>query len=112
LINRTNVCIERKVEMPFFNNTPKPTFKLDLDKNKYVPVIASYDTEGNCRPLYFRYNNPDGTSEKIPIDRVEKVMPNSLFGFNYYCVVTINEIQMMVVLFHSNEDYKWALRLY
>jgi hypothetical protein len=99
-------------EMPFLNNSPKPTFKIDLDKNKYVPVIASYDTEGNCKPLYFRYNNPDGTSEKISVDRVEKAVNNSLFGINYYCVVTINEIQMMVVLFHANDDNKCALRLY
>lgn len=98
--------------MPFINNTPKQKFSLDLEKNKYVPVIASYDTKGNCRPLYFRYNHPDGTSEKIAIDRIEKIMPNSLFGFNYYCIVTINDMQMMVVLFHSNDDHKWALRLY
>jgi hypothetical protein len=98
--------------MPFFDNKPKPTYKLDLDKNKYVPVIASYDAEGNCKPLYFRYINQDGTSEKISVDRVEKAVNNSLFGMNYYCVITINEVQMMVILYHANDDNKWALRGY
>jgi len=97
--------------MPFFDNTPKATFKLDLNRNKYVPVIASYDTEGNCKPLYFRYTYPNGASEKIAIDRIEKTMNNSFFGINYYCIVTINDIQMLVVLYHAKEDNRWALRL-
>ncbi|MBU5333572.1 hypothetical protein KQI61_15340 [Anaerocolumna aminovalerica] len=97
--------------MPFFDNTPRATFKLDLKRNKYVPVIASFDTEGHCKPLYFRYTYPDGSSEKVAIDRVEKSENSSLFGINYYCVITINEMQMMVVLYYGKEDNKWALRL-
>ena len=98
--------------MPFVDNAPKPTLKLDLDKNKFVPVIASFDSEGNCKPIYFRYLYPDGTSEKICIDRIEKWEKDRLFGMNYHCIVTISNIQMKVVLFHIKEDNRWALRLH
>lgn len=57
--------------MPFHQEIHKPKYKLDLEKNRYVPVIASFDADGNCKPLYFRYTNPDDTSEKVAIDRVE-----------------------------------------
>ena len=97
--------------MPFFNSEPKRSFKLDLTKNKYVPVIASYDTEGNCKPLYFRYAYLDDMSETVAIDRVEKVVPVSFYGVNYYCVVTIQDTQMMIVLYFLKEENKWALRL-
>jgi hypothetical protein len=98
--------------MPFFSSTPKSTFKLDLKRNKYVPVIASFDAEGHCKPLYFRYTYPDGSSEKVAIDRVEKFENNRLFGIKYYCVITLNNIQMIVILLYMKEDNRWALRLY
>lgn len=97
--------------MPFFQKPKSQKIQIDTEKNKFVPVIVSYDTNGNCKPIYFRYIHNTGESETIKIDYVNYSKPNSFYGMYYYCFVTIQEVQLPIVLFHIYESNRWALRM-
>lgn len=75
----------------------------------FVPVIASYNIAGQCRPLYFRFQYRDGTYSDIAIDRVLSSRP-SLSSIFFTCDVTIGEVKTQVILQLHRKDNKWSIQ--
>lgn len=96
--------------MPFIYTDPFCNDILDVSKNTVVPVICSYNTKGECRPICFRYTFPNGDTEKVSIDRIECSKPNSVFGTIYKCLVTVAGAQRYVYLYYHDKTHTWSLR--
>lgn len=96
--------------MPFICTDPFYSDTLDVSKNTAIPVICSYNSKGECKPLCFRYTYENGDSEKVTIDRIEYSKPNSCFGTIYRCIVTINNAQRYVSLYYHDKTHTWSLR--
>ena len=95
--------------MPFIQKTLYSASNVDTDHNVYVPVICSYNTSGDCRPIYFSYDE-DGTTNKIKIDKIEYSEKNSIFGYIYHCQVIINDHTKQIKLYFFKDLNKWSLR--
>lgn len=97
--------------MPYFNTDPiaRPN-PIDTSSNTIVPVICSYSTTGECKPLYFSYPEKTGEFIRVKIDRVESTKPNSIFGMIYTCIVTIQDTQQKVYLYFLKDFNQWSLR--
>ena len=52
--------------MPYHTQIPGQYGAYDPAQNTVVPVIASYNVNGDCMPLYFRYTNSDGSTLIFP----------------------------------------------
>lgn len=83
---------------------------IDYSLNQFVSVLCVYSVSGECKPLYFNYQESDGESHRVKIDRIECCKPNSIFGLIYTCVVTINDIQSKVLLYYIKNTNQWSLR--
>lgn len=95
--------------MPFFT-VDKKVDNEARDYNYYVPVIASFDAQGNIRPLYFRHRFENGDTIKVQIDNVISTKPLNIFGTEFVCTVTVGEVQRQVVLCYFKDTYRWSLR--
>lgn len=95
--------------MPF-TYTDMISDTLDVSQNTVIPVICSYNTKGECRPICFRYTYLNGDTEKVTIDRIEYSKPNSVFGTIYRCVVTVAGAQRYVSLYFHDKTHTWSLR--
>ncbi len=85
----------------------KPT-ELEGSRFHFVPVIASFNSAGECRPLYFRFVYPDGTYTDIAIDKVISFHSAPMFP-SYVCLITIGDTRTQVTLrFHSREN-RWSV---
>ena len=91
--------------MPFIDRYCVYEDTLDVTNNVIVPVICSYNTQGECKPICFRYDN-----EKVMIDRVEYSKPNSIFGMIYRCLVTVSGTQKYISLYFNDKTHQWSLR--
>ena len=89
---------------------PYLTDTLDVSQNTVIPVICSYNTKGECRPICFRYTFQNGDTEKVSIDRIEYSKPNSVFGTIYCCLVTVAGAQRYVYLYYHDKTRTWSLR--
>ncbi len=75
----------------------------------FVPVIASYNSSGQCRPLYFRFQYQDGTYSDIAIDRVLSCR-SCLASLFFTCDVTVGEVKTQVILQFHRKENKWSIR--
>lgn len=64
--------------MPFYNPIKEKEYKVDMDT--VVPVIASFDTEGNIIPLYVRLNRK---AYKLKIIFCQPIEPKQ-HGYSIY----------------------------
>lgn len=96
--------------MPFYTQKPIPEEIIDTRLNTFVPVIASYNTKGQCKPLYFQFTYPDGQTEAIAIDRVISVDCTSVYGAIYHCAVTICDCRRYVDLFYHYKPHRWTIK--
>lgn len=97
--------------MPFYEPEPIPCEAIDPALNMFVPVIASYNAEGECRPLYFRYISQDGAYHDISVSRVLTKKQNSVFGTIYQCEYMDHGYRKEVALYFHRRENKWSLRL-
>ncbi len=96
--------------MPFICTDPFATDTLDVSNNTVIPMICSYNTNGECKPICFRYTHVNGDTEKVTIDRIEYSKPNSVFGTIYRCLVTVAGSQRYVSLYYHDKTRTWSLR--
>lgn len=96
--------------MPFYT-PPIESESIEIPENTCVPVIASYNTQGQCRPLYFQYACPDGTLRTISIDKVLSVTDTRIFGLSYHCAVTVDNCRRYVDLFYHTKPAKWTIKM-
>ena len=96
--------------MPFYEQEPIKRETINPSTNTIVPVIASYNAEGDCMPLYFRYSNPDGTYHDVAVTRVISKKPNSTFGTIYFCEAAVNGRCIPIALYFHRSENKWSLR--
>lgn len=96
--------------MPFICTDPFATDTLDVSQNTAIPVICSYNSQGECKPLCFRYTYENGDTEKVSIDRIEYSKHNSVFGTIYRCLVTVAGSQRYVSLYYHDKTRTWSLR--
>lgn len=70
---------------------------------KIVPVISSFDSEGNITPLYVRIN---GESFKI----YNSYQSNSTFQLLHFkCEVMVHDrVKPLDLMYHVN-DHKWSM---
>lgn len=96
--------------MPFY--TPEPVEKeiINLHENLCIPVIASYNPLGECRPLYFQLQNDDGSNNTISIDKVLSSKKNSIFGMIYHCAVTIAGCRQYVTMHYHCQSGQWSVK--
>jgi hypothetical protein len=64
--------------MPFYQ--PAKEKKYTVDMNTVVPVIASFDTEGNIVPLYVRINRK---AYKLKVIYCQPINSNDIY--KYHC---------------------------
>lgn len=95
------------MQFAYYNSGKK---KIILTNNTLVPVIASFDCDGTCTPLYFRYTYADDSSESVKIDKIVFRKPNSCFGTIFCCQVTVSDCSQTIYLFYHDEERKWYLR--
>lgn len=81
-----------------------------IPHNTQVPVIASFDCQGNCRPLYFGIVGEDGEKVNISIDKVEVARPFMDYGIKYICLITVQDKQVYTQLFYNTREQKWYIR--
>lgn len=98
--------------MPRFNTEPiKRTIISDTSNNIIVPVICSFSITGECKPLYFNFQEENGEYVRVKIDRVECSKPNSIFGMIYTCVVTLHDTQQKMMalqrIYKQSFDIFW-----
>lgn len=95
--------------MPFY--TPEPTRQeiIDTGLHMFVPVIASYNTQGKCRPLYFEYRHPDGVAETCHVDKVISCDHTGIFGSSYRCAVTVCGCRKYVELYYHSDSGRWTI---
>lgn len=96
--------------MPFVEKSKIPNEIIDYSKNEFIPVICSFDTEGNYVPVYFGLTLPDGERKRIKINNVQWKKPNSIFGMIYCCDIILNDINHIVYIYYHDKMKKWSLR--
>lgn len=75
----------------------------DYKKVTMVPVIASFDTDGNILPLYVRIH---GNSLKIQSSRVHRVLSNII---EFHCkVIDYNCLKPLVLSYYQAENV-WVI---
>ena len=87
-----------------------PKEYIDLSSKRNVPVIASFNIQGNCVPLYFRYIYEDGTHTDIAIDRIVEMKRGSS-KTSYVCDVTTYDIRHRITLVHFRDRGLWSLNV-
>lgn len=97
--------------MPFFEPYITKTETIHPERNLFVSVIVSYNKAGQCRPLYFRFEHPDGVCSDVAVSRLLCTKPNSFFGTVYQCEVIWNDQKEQVTLYYHKAENKWSLRL-
>jgi len=70
-----------------------------------VPVISSFDTSGNIKPLYVRIN---GISYHVTSAYVKPGGFNIITTYN--CVITDGQTRQSVRLIHYKRENVWALQ--
>lgn len=95
--------------MPYYIPRPRPVEKINLSTNHFVSVIASYNVNGKCVPLYFRYVYTDGTYSDIAVDRVIDTRV-TICNTAYVCDTTVNDLKKRIVLTFHNDYKKWTLQ--
>lgn len=95
------------MQFNYYNLKERP---LKIKNNCLVPVIASFNSEGKCLPLYFRYTYADGQTIPIHIDKVLFSKPNACYGTIYCCQILVCRHKQIVYLFYHDEQRKWYLR--
>lgn len=96
--------------MPFFNSREH---EKDIPSNSgYIPttVIASFNLEGNIRPLYFSVEI-ENERKQIKIDQVLSSEKNSFFGMKYTCTFTNNDRQQVIRLYYFYDTCQWKLQM-
>ena len=78
---------------------------MDIAMN-YIPVIASFNTKGDIKPLYVMV---DGIQLKV-IECYE-VHKDSAFDKTYNCIVSDNKICKNVQLHYSLTLHNWTLKM-
>lgn len=96
--------------MPFFEPYTVKTETIHPDQTPFVSAIVSYNKSGQCRPLYFRFEHPDGTYSDVAVSRLISTKPNSLFGTIYQCEVIWNNKKIQVSLYYHKAENKWSLK--
>lgn len=95
--------------MAFYQSEPAQAQQEDTAAHLiFVPVIASYNSSGQCRPLYFRFQYQDGTYSDIAIDRVLSCQ-SRLASIFFTCSVTVGEVKTQVVLQFHRKENKWSI---
>lgn len=100
--------IKEMKHMPFYTkprHTPEP---IDFTNHRFVPVIVSYNTDGACVPLYFRYLYQDGSRDDVAIDRVVDTK-ETMWNVAYHCDITANDRRCRIVLTFHKDLNKWSL---
>lgn len=97
--------------MPFYESEKVPVEQINPALNTFVSVIASYNVEGECIPLYFRHMNSDGTYIDIPITKILGRKPNSIFGTIYQCEYLDHGYKKQISLYFHRKENKWSVRL-
>ena len=96
--------------MPYHTQIPGQYGAYDPAQNTVVPVIASYNVNGDCMPLYFRYTNSDGSYSYIPIFKVIDVQSNPVLGINYQCEYINQSRRQRINLYFHRKENKWSMR--
>ncbi len=84
---------------------------INLSARINVPVIASFNTKGDCIPLYFRYIFPDDSYTDFSIDRIIETKRGSR-KTTYICEVTVYDIRHTIKLVHFLDQELWAINAY
>ena len=75
----------------------------NLEKVTMVPVIASFDTDGNILPLYVRIH---GNSLKVQSSRIHHVSPNII---EFHCrVIDYNRLKPLILSYYQSEKI-WVI---
>ena len=68
-----------------------------------VPVIATYDTEGNLKPIYVRLN---GDSLKVDTYLVKASEESDM---DFYCTLSRNDCRMRLILTYHAKETVWTI---
>ena len=80
-----------------------PIESYNSDPIEIVPVIATYDTEGNLKPIYVRLN---GTGYKVDTYLVKASMENDK---DFYCTLSHNDISLRIILTYHVKETAWSI---
>ena len=80
-----------------------PIESYNSDPIEIVPVIATYDTEGNLKPIYVRLN---GDSLKVDT-YLAKASEES--DIDFYCTLSHNDCRMRLILTYHVKETVWSI---
>jgi len=74
------------------------------DPIEIVPVIATYDTEGNLKPIYVRLN---GTEYKVDTYLVKSSIENDM---DFHCTLKKNDDNFRIILTYHLKETVWSVK--
>jgi hypothetical protein len=79
--------------------------KIEFTNQTNIPVIVSFSTYGEMRPLWFQVGDI-----KVKIDRVYSSKDVSIFGQKFDCGVVVNDREQRIELTYYRRENVWTIK--